>query len=135
MRPTLRDGPALDDGGLRLLAGGLSPGPHPFSHPSEHLAEVQIDVRRSRHDHRLGPAIRELPLENSQSKFGPNVNLACNGRDHPGFKIGLSLPNESLEGLVGFALPSHPVAQRFRGDTGQLRRGLAIAPTTDRVVY
>jgi hypothetical protein len=133
MGPTIRDCAALDDGRLGTLAAGFSPGPDPLYDPGEYLTEVQVDRRRSRHDHRLRPPIRELPLKNGEGKFGANVDLARQGGDHPGLKIGLSLPNESLEGPVRFALPSHPVAQGLRGHPGQLRRSFSIAPAADRV--
>jgi len=53
--------------------------------------------------------------------------LAREGRDHPGFEIRFGLPHEPLEGCVGFAVPLHPVGERFRGHPGQLRGRLSIA--------
>jgi hypothetical protein len=133
MWPTIRDCPALDDGRLGPRTGGLCPGPDPLCHPCEDVAEVKVNRGRSRHGHRLRPPIREFPFENSQGKFGPNVDLAREGCDHPGFEIGLGLPNEALKGPIRFAFPSHPVAERLGGDSGQLGRSFSIAPAADRM--
>ena len=132
MWPSICECPTLEDRRLGRLAR-VSPSSDPLHHAGEHLAKVQVDRRHSRHDHGLRPPLRELPLENRQGKFGSNVDLAREGRDHPGFKICLGLPNEPLEGLVRLALPPHPMAQRLRGHPGQLRRGFSIASTADRV--
>src|SRR5260370_6309726 len=72
----------VDDGGPGKLtfSAALS---DPFLNFLEDIGDVEGQmVRRCRHHRDLGPALRELPLEDGQRQLGSDFGLAGEDRDH-----------------------------------------------------
>jgi hypothetical protein len=90
-------------------------------------------VRRCRHHRDLGPALRELSLEDGQRQLGSDFGLPGEDRDHPRFKASFGFPHEALKGLVRFTTPAHPVRESLGFNAGQFGRRLSIAPAADGV--
>src|SRR5207249_9435956 len=82
---------------------------------------------------RPAPPLRKLSLQDCEREFGPDLDLARQGRDHPGLEISFSSPDESLEGFVRLSRPCHPVAERFSFDASKLGRRLAVAAARHRI--